>query len=72
METTRKKGVKRLLLNLKIGETALFTRKRISSIRTTLSVLKVECPEKEFDYEILENGISVVLLNEKRDSTPAK
>jgi hypothetical protein len=75
METKRfskQKGVKPQLLSLKVGETISFPRPRISSVRTTLSVLRVEYPEKEFDYNILEKEISVILLNEKRDSTPAK
>lgn len=70
---TKKLGIKRRLLDLKLGEQAIFPREKITSVRTTLSVLRLECPDKVFDYGINDQDeFAVILIKEKRDPQPTK
>lgn len=59
MVTTRKKGIKLSLLDLKAGESVTFERKRYSSLRSMVSVIKIEYPERAFVFEILEDCIRI-------------
>ncbi|MBK5722384.1 hypothetical protein JGH11_16025 [Dysgonomonas sp. Marseille-P4677] len=55
----KKTGIKSQIKNLKKGESYLFERKRYSSIRNTLHVLRVENPDRAWTSEIKEDGILV-------------
>lgn len=59
MVVTRKKGAKSSLLELNAGESITFERKRYSSLRTVVSVIKIEYPERAFAFEIIEDGIRI-------------
>lgn len=59
MVTTRKKGAKSSLLELNVGEYLTFERKRYSSMRSVVSVIKIEYPERAFAFEILEDCIKI-------------
>lgn len=59
MVTTRKKGAKLSLLDLNVGESMTFERKRYSSMRSVVSVIKIEYPERAFLFEIIEDGIRI-------------
>lgn len=59
MVTTRKKGAKSSLLDLNVGECLTFERKRYSSLRSVVSVIKIEYPERAFAFEILEDCIRI-------------
>lgn len=60
VETKLRKGsVKQLILATEVGKSCLFPRNRYSTVRTTLSAVRIEYPEKEFTVEIVDNGIKV-------------
>lgn len=58
----RKKGIKSTILELKASEDYVFPRPRFTSIRTTISALRIEYPDRQFGYEVIEGGIRVVCL----------
>lgn len=65
MNTTnlqRKKGVKLTLLDLSENESAQFPRKNYSTVRTTISTIKIEYPEREFILDVIDDGIRVTCL----------
>lgn len=47
---------------LKPGETVIVPRPQYTSLRNTLSALRIEFPEREYEYTLIENGIEVVCL----------
>lgn len=59
MVTTRKIGVKSSLLELNVGECLTFERKRYSSLRSVVSIMRIEYPERAFSFEIIEDGIRI-------------
>lgn len=56
------KGVKSTLVQLNPSESFVFPRLSYSCVRTTISNLKVERPERKYAYQIIENGIAVTRL----------
>jgi hypothetical protein len=67
METQTKiyqktKGVKVTMVDLSAGETAIFPRTSYSTIRSSISILRVERPEREYQVSLIENGIEVLCL----------
>lgn len=61
-KTTKKRGVKQTLREMKNGESVIFPRTSYGTIRNTISVMRIEYPEKEFELCIVENGIEVLCL----------
>lgn len=65
MEVTtirKKKGLKSTMLELNANEDSVFPRPKFTSIRTTISALRIEYPERQFEYEVIEGGIRVVCV----------
>lgn len=65
MEVTtirKKKGIKSTMLELNANEDYVFPRPKFTSIRTTISALRIEYPERLFEYEVIEGGIRVVCV----------
>jgi hypothetical protein len=58
----KKKGIKVTLTGLKAEEETIFPRDKYSSVRNSMSTLKIEHPEREYVLEIIENGIRVICL----------
>jgi hypothetical protein len=55
-------GYKPAMRALNPNEELIFPRERFATIRNTISLLKVEHPDRVFQYEVVEDGIRVVCL----------
>ena len=58
----RKKGVKVIMVELNKDESHLFERKQYSSVRTIMSVARIENPGRDWVSEVVENGIKVTCI----------
>lgn len=58
-KTTKKKGFKPTLRDMQRGEVIIFPRTAYGTLRNTISIMKVEYPEKEFLLLVVPNGIEV-------------
>lgn len=59
---TQKKGLKPTMLDLRPNESVIFSRQRFGTLRNTISLLKVEYPDRCFQYEVIDEGIRVMCL----------
>lgn len=59
----RKKGVKAIIRELNVGEFHLFERRQYSNIRTTMSVTRIENPGRDWELELVDNGIKVTCIS---------
>lgn len=59
---TKKKGFKSTLREMKEGESAIFPRPSYGTLRNTLSIMRVEYPEKDFLLLVIPDGIEVQCL----------
>lgn len=60
--TTRKKGVKAMIVDMRKGEKIVFPRKKYSNVVTCKSVAKIENPERDWDISVITDGIEVLCL----------
>lgn len=58
----RKKGVKATLRELNEGEVYVFERRQYSNVRTTISIVRIEDPGRDWQMEVVDNGIKVTCL----------
>lgn len=61
-KTTKKKGFKSTLREMNEGESVIFPRPSYGTLRNTLSLMRIEYPEKEFSMSVVENGIEILCL----------
>ncbi len=62
MSSNHKKGIKATLLELAPTNRTVFPRPSYSTLRTILSTLKIEYPHREFNYNVIDDGIEVICL----------
>lgn len=55
-------GIKATMLALTPEETCIFPRRSYSSVRSMISTMRVEYPEREFEYFVVEDGIEVLCI----------
>lgn len=53
------RSIKKAILSISTGNSFIFPRPRYSTIRSTMSTIRIEYPEREFEIKVVENGIKV-------------
>lgn len=54
------KAIKPTILAMSIGDDTVYPRKRFSTVRSTVSITKIENPERDWKVVVIPDGIRVI------------